>query len=106
MIEPLHQPNLDQIRVEAPASSANLGPGFDVFALALDSPKDVVKLRLGLSLGARTPRVKMARVTGLEVPSSEVENGACVVCLEMARQLGAKHEIIVELEKRVPIGLG
>ena len=27
--------DLDQILVEAPASSANLGPGFDVFALAL-----------------------------------------------------------------------
>jgi len=97
---------LDQIRVEAPASSANLGPGFDVFALALESPRDAVSLRLGSSLGARTPRVKMAKLSGLEVPKSEVENGACVVCLEMARQFGVKNEIEVELEKKVPIGLG
>jgi len=97
---------LDQIRVEAPASAANLGPGFDVFALALDSPRDAVRVRLGGGLGARTPRVKIASVTGFEVPKSEVENGACVVCLEMARQLGVKNEIVVELEKRVPIGLG
>jgi homoserine kinase len=97
---------LDQIRVEAPASSANLGPGFDVFALALDSPKDIVRLRLGRAPGARTPSVRMAKVTGLEVPKAETENGACVVCLEMARQLGVKKEIVVELEKKVPIGLG
>jgi homoserine kinase len=97
---------LDQIRVEAPASSANLGPGFDVFALALDSPRDSVRISLGGETGARTPRVKMAGVTGLEVPKSEVENGACVVCLEMARKLGVKREVVVELEKRVPIGLG
>lgn len=97
---------MDQIRVEAPASSANLGPGFDVFALALDSPRDSVRLRLGGATGARTPRVKLAKVSGLEAPRSEVQNGACVVCLEMARELGVKNEIVVELEKRVPIGLG
>jgi len=48
----------------------------------------------------------MAKVTGLEVPKSEVENGACVVCMEMAKRLGVKREIVIELEKRVPIGLG
>jgi homoserine kinase len=97
---------LDRIRVEAPASSANLGPGFDVFALALDSPRDTVRLRLGGTPGARAPSVRMAKVTGLDVPKSEAENGACVVCLEMAKQLGVKKEIVVELDKRVPIGLG
>jgi homoserine kinase len=97
---------LDQIRVEAPASSANLGPGFDVFALALDSPRDAVRLRLGSGTGARGPSVKMAKVTGLDVPKSETENGACVVCKEMAKRLGVKKEIVVELEKNVPIGLG
>jgi len=97
---------LDQIRVEAPASSANLGPGFDVFALALDSPRDGVSLRLGSGTAARSPSVKMAGVTGLKVPRSEAENGACVVCLEMAKLLGVRKEIVVELEKRVPIGLG
>lgn len=95
---------MDQIRVEAPASSANLGPGFDVFALALDSPKDSVRLRLGGKAGG--PSVKMAKVTGLEVPKSEGENGACVVCLEIAKDQGIRKEIIVELDKRVPIGMG
>jgi homoserine kinase len=98
--------NLDQIRVEAPASSANLGPGFDVFAIALDKPRDAVRLRIGSSSGARGPSVKMASVTGLEVPRAEAENGACIVCLEMAKQLGVLKEITVDLEKKVPIGRG
>ena len=97
---------MDKIRVEAPASSANLGPGFDVFALALDSPKDTVRLRIGSGQGVETPSVKMAKVTGLEVPRGETENGACIVVLEMARKLGIKKEIVIELDKRVPIGLG
>jgi homoserine kinase len=95
---------LDQIRVEAPASSANLGPGFDVFAIALDTPKDTVSLRF--SSGGRTASVKMGKMTGLDVPKSEAENGASIVCLEMARKLGVKGEIVVDLDKRVPIGMG
>lgn len=97
---------MDQIRVEAPASSANLGPGFDVFALALESPRDSVRLRLGSGSAGGRPSVKMVRVTGLKVPETEAENGACVVCLEMAKELRIRMEIFVELEKRVPIGLG
>jgi len=96
---------LDQIRVEAPASSANLGPGFDVFALALDSPRDTVRLQLGGKVSGG-PSVKMARVTGLGVPKSEGENGASVVCSEMAKEHGVKKEIVMELDKRVPIGMG
>jgi len=97
---------LDQIRVEAPASSANLGPGFDVFALALDSPRDTIRLRFGSSRRARAASVRMGKVTGLEVPKTEAENGASIVCVEMAKRLGVKGEIVVELEKRVPIGMG
>jgi homoserine kinase len=35
-----------QITVKAPATSANLGPGFDVFGLALEQPNDKVTLSL------------------------------------------------------------
>ncbi|NPA23814.1 MAG: homoserine kinase [Crenarchaeota archaeon] len=35
-----------KVRVEAPASSANLGPGFDVFGLALDVAYDVVEVEV------------------------------------------------------------
>jgi homoserine kinase len=97
---------LEQIRVEAPASSANLGPGFDVFAIALDSPRDTVRLRHVDSSGARTASVRMGKVTGFEVPRTEAENGACVVCSEMAKALDVKGVIFVELQKRVPIGQG
>ena len=32
-----------RLKVRAPATSANLGPGFDVFGLALMEPYDVVE---------------------------------------------------------------
>lgn len=34
------------VRVAAPATIANLGPGFDVFGLALETPRDIVELSL------------------------------------------------------------
>lgn len=96
---------MEQIRVEAPASSANLGPGFDVFALALDAPRDTVRLKV-TGGSARGGAVRLSKVTGLPVPGSEAENGACVVCREIAADMKIKKEVSVELDKRVPIGLG
>ena len=95
---------MDSIRVEAPASSANLGPGFDVFAIALEKPKDTVTLRLARSRGPAS--VKFGRLTGMEVPKDEGRNGACIVCADMAKEFGVKGEITVDLDKRVPIGMG
>jgi homoserine kinase len=97
---------LDQIWVEAPASSANIGPGFDVFALALDNPKDRIHLRLKKGPRGDGPSVKIKSVTGLQVPASEGENSVGVVCLEIARRHSVKKEIEVGIEKRVPIGQG
>ena len=49
------------------ASSANLGPGFDTFALALEKPSDRIHLR---STGRGEISVTIREVTGLRVPAS------------------------------------
>ena len=95
---------MDTIRVEAPASSANLGPGFDVFALALESPRDSVSLRH--EPGGSKVSVRIGRVTGLDVPRSADENGACIVCKEMSTRFEVRGNVTVDLDKRVPIGMG
>ena len=94
---------MEEVWVEAPASSANLGPGFDTFALALEKPSDRIHLR---SNGRGELSVTIREVTGLRVPASAGENGAGVVCQEMARRFGAKGMIEVDLHKGVPIGQG
>jgi len=56
--------------VEAPASSANLGAGFDVFAMALARPKDRLTLKRtqsGIKLsvqGVRVPTPPRSNVVG------------------------------------------
>ena len=37
---------MDYITVSAPATIANVGPGFDVFGFAVDSPVDIVHARI------------------------------------------------------------
>jgi homoserine kinase len=92
-----------KVTAEAPASSANLGPGFDVFALALDRPRDRVTLS---SEPARRLSVKIENRGEIRTPTSSPRNGAGAVCLAIARDRGIKDMISLEITKGVPIGLG
>jgi len=92
-----------KVTVEAPASSANLGPGFDVFALALDRPRDRISLS---SEGGNRLSVTIENAGKVKTPESAAKNGAGAVCLAIAREFGIKKRIVVEIAKGVPIGLG
>jgi homoserine kinase len=50
---------MDRVRVFAPASVSNLGPGFDVLGLALSRPGDIVEAEW-----SQSPGVQIAAVTG------------------------------------------
>ena len=92
-----------KVTVEASASSANLGPGFDVFALALDSPRDAITLS---AERATRLSVSIDRVKGIKTPTAPSKNGAGVVCLAIARDFKLKARISLEISKGVPIGQG
>jgi homoserine kinase len=92
-----------KVTVEACASSANLGPGFDVFALALDVPRD--RITLGSEKASRLT-VSIDQVKGIRTPSLASKNGAGAVCLAIARDFGLRERISVKISKGVPIGLG
>jgi homoserine kinase len=94
---------LKKVTIEAQASSANLGPGFDVFALALARPSDKVTLR---SEGSGRLSVTVEQISGAAIPVSVAKNSAAAVCLAMAEDLGIGGRITVEISKGVPIGLG
>jgi homoserine kinase len=88
-----------RVTVEAPASSANLGAGFDVFALALERPKDKLtleKTKKGIRLsvkGARLPATPKGNVVG-----------------EVARAIMSGEKVhgglSLSLTKGVPVGAG
>lgn len=92
-----------KVTVEAPASSANMGPGFDVFALALASLSDKVTLA---SEKGRRLSVEVKHVKGTRIPVSPEKNAAGAVCIAIGRAYKLKATISVEIAKGVPIGLG
>lgn len=89
------------MRVLAPATSANLGPGFDVFGIALERPWDVVEVREA-GEGIRI------EADGSPVPVEPERNVAGVVAREILARSGLETGVKIRLEKgiRPMSGLG
>jgi homoserine kinase len=91
------------ILVEAPASSANLGPGFDVFALALQRPSD--RLRLDVKQSEKL-LVRLKVVGGEGLPSKVSQNVASAVAQAIGRTKGIRANLSITLYKGVRPGVG
>jgi homoserine kinase len=91
---------LKRVVAEAPASSANLGPGFDVFAVALKEPKD------SLALERTRSEVSLAVRGADSLPESPEQNVVGAVAGAMMAEHGVKEGISMTLRKGVPVGAG
>lgn len=85
----------------APCSTANLGPGYDVFGLALDALKDKVKITTRYSGGTIT-----IKSSNQEIPSAVEFNSAGLVVKSMMRDFGIRDSIEIQVTKGVPAGYG
>src|SRR5581483_3459055 len=96
-----------KIRVFAPATVANLGPGFDVLGLALKAPGDVVEAEL-----TDGPGIEIATITGesgrlSRDPVKNVVGRAAADVLRRAREKGvAGRGIRLHLHKQMPLASG
>lgn len=95
-----------QVRVFAPASISNIGPGFDVLGMAVDGQGDTVVARLVDD--ARAPTVRLASVTGDggRLPRAAGENTAGIAAAAVLRMAGSGARVELELVKGMPIGTG
>jgi homoserine kinase len=88
-----------RVTVEAPASSANLGAGFDVFAIALGRPWDRLTLKKsekGIKLSVQGARLS-------EYPKKNVVGAVTEAIL---RGEGVRGGVSLKLRKGVPVGSG
>lgn len=86
------------ITVKAPSSTANLGPGFDVFGLALNAFYDEVKI---------TKKGKGIKIiTSDSIPLNPQKNTAGLVAKNMIKKFKIKDGIEIKLKKGVPVGFG
>jgi homoserine kinase len=88
---------LEALTVSAPATSANLGPGFDCLAVALDLGNAVIV--------TRRPGPLQVRVTG-EGAGELAEDASNLVCRALASGLGPLDGMVVECRNRIPLGRG
>ncbi len=89
---------VESVTVRAPCSTANLGPGFDVFGLALNAYYDQVELKKeGNGL----------RIQSFDsIPIEPEKNSAGLVIKEMARRFKIKTGLLLKIKKGVPTGFG
>jgi homoserine kinase len=92
-----------EILLRSPATVANFGPGFDTFAVALDEPYDLIRVRrLDGDSGIRI------RITdgSSSLPTKPEENTAGLAALRFFERTGSAGGAEIEIIKRMPTGAG
>jgi len=86
------------IRVAAPATTSNIGPGFDIFGLALKEPYDVIE-------GRRIPSgIIIREVTGPgseSIPLDPAVNSVGIAAAEVLRRCNADFGIELKIKKGI-----
>jgi homoserine kinase len=97
---------VNEILLRAPATIANFGPGFDVFALALAGPHDYFRIRrTGDEGGAGRISVKITD-GGDPLPTEPEKNTAGLAAIHFFKETGARGGAEIEIIKKMPIGSG
>jgi homoserine kinase len=87
----------------APCSTANLGPGYDVFGLALDALEDKVKVSRTYPDGGGRITIKNSDQA---IPSMPESNSAGLVVKKMMQDFEISDSTEIEVTKGVPSGYG
>ena len=89
---------MQSVIARAPCSTANLGPGFDVFGLALDAYYDEIQI------------IKKGKEIVIEsvdsIPLEPGKNSAGLVIKEMSKKFKIKSGLLIKIKKGVPAGFG
>ena len=92
-----------RLRVFAPATIANIGPGFDVLGLALSRPGDVLEVER-----IATPGVEIVDITGDggRLTRDPMKNVAGRAALDLLRRAGSSDGLRLWLHKQMPLASG
>lgn len=94
-----------EVRVFAPATVSNIGPGFDVLGLALAAPGDTVTARLDPA-GPSAVRITTIRGDDGELPTDARRNTAGIAAQATLARIGLEGAVELEIDKGLPIGSG
>jgi homoserine kinase len=91
------------IKVSAPATVSNVGPGFDIMGFAINTPVEEMTLRL-----TDNPGIKIKKITGdkNKLPHDITKNTATVALSHMISKLNIKIGVELEIKKKMISGSG
>ena len=92
---------MEEIKLFAPATIANVSCGFDVLGLCLDNVGDEMIIRKTEEKG-----VKIAKIIGQDLPLETEKNVAGVAILALLNKVDAKCGFEVEIHKNIKPGSG
>jgi homoserine kinase len=93
--------NMDWIKVFAPATIGNIGPGFDVLGLAVSGWGDVIEARK-IDSGILISEIDSEH----DLPTDPDKNTAGIAAREVLRLLGEKGGVEMKITKGLPSGSG
>jgi homoserine kinase len=93
---------LKSVSLKAPATIANFGPGFDIFAIALKAPEDNFRLTL------RNDEKIRITVQGRkeEIPCDPEKNAAGIAAFSFLKRMRKAAGVNIEIEKNMKIASG
>ncbi len=92
---------MEWIKVFAPATIGNIGPGFDVLGMAISGWGDVIQARK-IDSGVLISEIRCEH----ELPSDADKNTAGIAALEVLKLLGENDGVELKISKGLPLGSG
>ncbi|RKS50554.1 homoserine kinase [Gillisia mitskevichiae] len=92
---------MEEIKIFAPATVANLSCGFDVLGCCLDTIGDQMILRKN-----NLNKLRILRITGQDLPLESENNVATVAIDAMLKTLGSTQGFDIEIDKNIKAGSG
>jgi len=89
----------NEVTVQAPATSANLGPGFDIFGLALAYPSD--KVTVTLTDREAGIKIEVFGVAAQTISTAPERNTAGVVAKHILRDYWLNRGVNIKIEKGI-----
>lgn len=92
---------MEELRIFAPATVANLSCGFDVLGTCLDNVGDEMLLRKN-----DLKQIRITKITGQELPFETDKNVAGVAVKALLKKLGTNQGFDIEIHKKIKAGSG
>lgn len=90
---------LNKVVVRSPATIANLGPGFDVFGIALKEPADLIEVRRTSEKGVRVEKIEGIGAHGVTIDNSR--NTAAVAAQKVLEMANADFGLRMSIKKGI-----